>query len=91
MRESKIDPKTGKTLYKVQPDGLPAIWVEDGHCERCEPFGKCLGFQTLSNEDWRDLQTILNVQDLSPSLLQEIRAKFNLDLSCLTQESCVLK
>jgi hypothetical protein len=86
MRESKIDKKTGKTLYKVQPDGLPAIWIEDGHCQRCESYGRCLGFQGLTEEDWKDLQQILNTQNLTDALLKELHHKYQLDLSVLKFE-----
>ncbi|MDP3557115.1 MAG: hypothetical protein Q8T03_07050 [Bacteroidota bacterium] len=52
MRKFRVDPKTAKVLYKVQPEGLPALWIEDGLCDRCKEYGKCLEVKDLSEEDW---------------------------------------
>ncbi|MDP3556113.1 MAG: hypothetical protein Q8T03_01995 [Bacteroidota bacterium] len=83
MRESKIDTKTGKTLYKVQPEGLPAIWIADEQCERCESYGKCLGLQNLSEDEWSELSILLNTSALTDSFIEEVKEKYLMDLSCL--------
>ncbi len=86
MREFKVDPKTGKILYKVQPEGLPALWVEDGLCDRCEPYKKCLGLSTLEEEQWRELKAILRIEDLNDELIKAVKEKYDVDLAPLVSE-----
>ena len=76
--ERRINPKTGRTEIKLQPPGLPAIWVDEGYCERCEPYGECLGLMELSNEEWETAQQLI-IETQKDNVHQELsQAGFNL-------------
>jgi len=57
--ERRINPVTKRVQVKVEPDGLPAIWVDEGYCERCEPFGECLGLLELTDTEWQAAQNLI--------------------------------
>lgn len=59
MIQKRIDPETGREQIWVKPDGLPGLWVTRGYCERCEPFKDCLGFLSLSDEEWADVEALI--------------------------------
>lgn len=56
--ERRINPITKRVEVKLQPAGLPEIWVDEGFCERCEQFGECLGLAELTDVEW---QSALNL------------------------------
>jgi hypothetical protein len=59
MIQKRIDPETGREQIWVKPDGLPGLWVTRGYCDRCEPFKDCLGFLSLSDEEWANVQSMI--------------------------------
>lgn len=65
----RINPKTGKIEIKLQPKGLPVIWVEL-YCDRCEKFQECLGFKDLSDETWEELNQIISQTNQIPEELR---------------------
>lgn len=65
-RERRVNPETARVQVRIQPAGLPAIWVDEGFCERCKPFGGCLGLNELTDTDWQvalDLLKAVNSTD----------------------------
>lgn len=56
--EKRINPITGNPEYKLAPTGLPAIWVSL-FCDRCKEFGQCLDFDKLSEQEWREINVII--------------------------------
>lgn len=59
--EKRINPITNKEEIKLQPEGLPAIWVSsDKYCERCAPYKQCLGFNGLSQKEWDGINEIMS-------------------------------
>lgn len=77
--ETRID-ALGQSEVKIQPKGLPAIWVEM-YCDRCREFQECLGFKALSQSEWEDVNNILSTVNSFPKLKsnlkkQNITAKF---------------
>ena len=54
VMERRYNIDKGCWEIKIQPGGLPPIWLsEDGKlCERCEPFGECLGLVTADDPSW---------------------------------------
>jgi len=48
----------GQKEVKIQPKGLPVIWVEM-YCKRCRPFQECLGYKELSDSEWREVNAII--------------------------------
>ena len=89
MLKFKIDSKTGKILYKVKPKGLPALWVEDGLCKRCERYKKCLGLNALDDHNWEELKFLLDGRDFSDEFIAEVKERFAIDLSALIFEANV--
>ena len=89
MRKFKIDPKTGKILYKVRPKGLPAIWVEDGLCKRCEIYKKCVGLSVLDDDNWEELKLLLDCRDFTDEFIDEVKERFEVDLSYLISDTTV--
>ena len=61
MIQKRIDPVTGREQLWVKPDGLPGLWVTRGYCERCEPYRECLGFLSLSDEEWASFMELIAV------------------------------
>ena len=57
--ERRLNPNTNRIEVKVQPDGLPAIWITEGYCERCEPYGECLGLLELTDAEWEVAQSLI--------------------------------
>jgi hypothetical protein len=57
--EIRINPITNKTEIKVQPEGRPAIWIEIGYCERCEPYGECMGLMELTDREWEAAKALI--------------------------------
>ena len=51
----RISPKTGKLEHWNQPEGLPGIWSEPGFCERCKPYGQCIGLTDIPEDEWKTL------------------------------------
>jgi hypothetical protein len=56
---TRINPVTGREEFWNQPPGLPGIWMTRGYCERCKPFGECLGFFSLSDEEWKEVENLV--------------------------------
>lgn len=50
--ETRINPITKKLERKLQPLGLPPLWASVGFCDKCEPFGECLGLSALSEDEF---------------------------------------
>jgi hypothetical protein len=52
--EKRYNIEDGCFEIKIQPEGLPAIWLDEDSklCERCEPFGECLGLETAEDQIW---------------------------------------
>lgn len=59
MIEKRIDPVTGREQLWVKPDGLPGLWVTRGYCDRCDPYKECLGFLSLSDEEWAIVEVLI--------------------------------
>jgi hypothetical protein len=61
MSEKRINPITGKKELKIDPYGLPAIWVEKTvvFCDRCRSFNECLSFDEIENETWEELNKLI--------------------------------
>ena len=60
--EIRIDPKTNKTEIKLDPEGLPAIWIAASHyCDRCAPYRECLGLNKLTDQEWSNTNDFLLV------------------------------
>ena len=61
MSEERIHPESGKRQIKIQPEGLPEIWVEVevGLCERCRPFDECLSFNLIHDKVWCELNALV--------------------------------
>lgn len=51
----RMNPKTGKMEHWNQPEGLPGIWSEPGFCERCKPYGQCIGLTDIPEDEWKTL------------------------------------
>jgi len=70
MSEVRINPESGKRQIKIQPDGLPAIWVEaeTGLCERCQPYNECLNFIDISNKAWDELNNLVSLSNKIPTV-----------------------
>jgi len=58
MFKKRINHETCKEEIKIQPEGLPAIWIEakDSLCEKCKPYGKCMDYRNLSDKEWQELK-----------------------------------
>ena len=76
--ETRINPITNKLERKLQPPGLPPLWVSVGYCDKCQPFGECLGLSEFSDEDMVKIESeIKNALDYSKAK-EMIDEKFNL-------------
>jgi hypothetical protein len=63
MAEIRIDPLTRVKQRKIQPEGLPAIWVYIGLCERCKPYKECLGLLDIGGKAWIELnEFVVSIQ-----------------------------
>lgn len=51
----RMNPKTGKMEHWNQPEGLPGIWTEPGFCDRCKPYGQCIGLTDISEDEWKTI------------------------------------
>ena len=58
--KTRINPKTGREEFWNQPEGLPGIWMTRGHCDRCEPFNKCMGFLNLTDAEWKSVENLIS-------------------------------
>jgi hypothetical protein len=76
MVEKRINPETGRTEYKNQPEGLPAIWTTLGFCERCKPFGECVGLDGLSDMEWQAALDLVKAANTTGEAKQEIKKAF---------------
>lgn len=64
--EKRINQTTGKTEYKIAPQGLPEIWVASFFCDRCKEYEECLGFDKLSDKEWAEANSLIKAtNDLS--------------------------
>jgi len=59
MIQTRLDPETGREQIWVKPDGLPGLWITRGFCDRCEPYKDCLGFLSLSDEEWVSVDALI--------------------------------
>jgi len=59
----------GENEVKIQPDGLPAIWIK--LCKRCGQFQECLGFNNLSEAEWQEINNLISSVNLPPVLIKE--------------------
>jgi hypothetical protein len=59
MIQKRIDPETGREQIWLKPDGLPGLWVTRGYCVRCDPYKECLGFLSLSDEEWARVEALI--------------------------------
>jgi hypothetical protein len=50
---------TGEVEHWIQPKGLPGIWKPIGFCKRCQTFKECIGLVALSDEEWEELENII--------------------------------
>ena len=68
MPKVRIHPESGQRQIKIQPEGLPAIWVEAdaGLCERCRPYDECLNFNGISDKVWDELNNLLSFSNKVP-------------------------
>jgi len=66
MAEESIHPDSGKRQIKIQPVGLPAIWVEaeTGLCKRCQPYNECLNFNDISNKARDELNNLVSFNQI---------------------------
>ncbi len=54
------NPITNRKKIKLQPEGLPAIWVSSyKYCERCAQYKQCLGVKVLSQKEWDGINEII--------------------------------
>ncbi len=79
MIQKRIDPVTGREQLWVKPDGLPGLWVTRGYCERCEPFKDCLGFLSLSDEEWADVESLIADANSTAEVKERV---LGLELKC---------
>jgi len=77
MVEKRINPTTGRIEYKNQPEGLPAIWTTLGFCDRCNPFGACLGLDGLSGVEWQAALDLVKAADTIGEAKHEIKKAFD--------------
>lgn len=50
IMETRVN-ASGNKEVKIQPQGLPAIWVEM-YCDRCREYQECLGLRALGKIEW---------------------------------------
>ncbi len=62
--EIRINSKTSKPEVKLEPEGLPPIWVPV-FCDRCEKFNECLSFNNLSIKEWESLNRFIQTCNLN--------------------------
>ena len=58
--KTRINPTTGREEFWNEPPGLPGIWMTRGYCDRCLPFKKCMGFLELSDQEWEELEEMID-------------------------------
>jgi hypothetical protein len=68
--ETRIN-EFGQREAKIQPKGLPAIWVEL-FCDRCRKYQDCLGFKELSETEWEEV----NAKISSPGSFALLKLEF---------------
>jgi hypothetical protein len=61
----------GNKEVKLQPNGLPAIWVEM-YCDRCREYQECLGFKAISKREWEIVNDAIYVINSFPILKREL-------------------
>ena len=67
---------SNKTQIKVEPDGLPEIWIDSyDYCDRCNFFKECLGFIDLSDTEWKTLNDLISFTNDTSALILEFRKK----------------
>ena len=74
--ERRINPTTKRIEIKLQPPGLPAIWTDEGYCERCEQFGECLGLAKLSESEWQATLDLVKAANTIGEAKTEIMSAF---------------
>ena len=70
--KTRINPKTGREEFWNEPLGLPGIWMTRGFCDRCYPFNKCLGLMELSENEWNNLENMVDELVNNPSKLEGV-------------------
>ncbi len=70
--KTRINPVTGREEYWNEPPGLPGLWIRRGFCDRCHPFNQCLGLMNISDEEWNDLENMVDELVNNPSKLDSI-------------------
>lgn len=73
IMEKRYNAKSGKLELKLQPEGLPAIWIPL-LCNRCEEYKECLQFKELTIQEWENTSTLLN-QTLDITLIPPSQKK----------------
>lgn len=69
----------GEKEVKIQPEGLPAIWVKM-YCDRCRRFQECLGFNDLNEDEWQEMDKVISDINLPPATTREIiKRKYSLN------------
>ncbi len=74
----RINSITGKLEREINPEGLPAIWVT-ALCPRCEKFKECLGFKTLTEEEWNNVESFVLNLNTASAAVKEFKGKMNLE------------
>lgn len=78
MSETRIDPETGKLQFKIKIDNFPSIWVTSGYCDRCTPFGECLGLRELSEAEWNGVEKLIKEVQKPSEVKTQLEEKFEL-------------
>ena len=67
----------GEKEVKIQPEGLPAIWVKM-YCDRCRRFQECLGFNDLNEDEWQEMDKVISSINLPPaSAIEVLKQKYH--------------
>lgn len=77
--EERTNPDTNKLEIKLEPDGLPPIWVSV-LCNRCEKFQECLGFKNLTEEEWNKVDFF--IKNLNTASTEAIKLQEEFHLEC---------
>ena len=66
----------GAKEVKIQPNGLPAIWVKM-YCNRCRRFQECLGFNDLSETEWQEINNVVSNINLPLASAKEVAKEYS--------------
>lgn len=80
--KTRINPKTGREEYWIEPSGLPGIWVARGFCDRCYRFNKCLGFLDIDDREWNELENMMDQLLNNTERLESIVLEKQLNKCC---------